>query len=52
MSTRAMANKKVLGGGVFESHIFKSIACSDVENCGFLKFPQTLFANRICQGAH
>ena len=36
ISTRAMVRKKALGGGVLESHILKSIAGFDIENCEFL----------------
>ena len=47
MSTRAMAKKKYLGGGVLESHIPLSIPHFVVTDCGFPRFIQTLFAKRI-----
>lgn len=47
MSTRAMAKKKYLGGGVLECHVLVSITHFVVTDCGFPRFIQTLFAKRI-----
>lgn len=45
---RAMAKKKVLGGGeMFESHILVSITHFVVTDCGFPRFIQTLLEKRI-----
>ena len=47
MSTRAMAKKKYLGGGVLECHVLVSITHFVVTDCGFPRFIQTLLAKRI-----